>query len=73
MAMQSSSKNIPAEMRDPVVMLLKTCTDCALGEIVFVIFKVARKLGLMMLSLATWNVGPDVVRMMWEQCGRASG
>ena len=73
MAMQSSSKNFPMDMREPVVRSLKTWIDCALGESLFDIFKVARKLGFMTFPLATGTVGPDVVRTMWEQCGRASG
>ena len=61
------------EMREPVVRSLKTWEDFALGESLLEIFKVARRFGLMTLPLATWNVGTDVVRMIWDQCGRASG
>ena len=53
MAMQLSSQSFPMEMREPVVMLLKAWADCALGEILFDIFKVARKSGLTTLPLAT--------------------
>ena len=35
MAIQSSSQGCPMEMREPVVMLLKTWEDCALGESLF--------------------------------------
>ena len=73
MAMQSSSIHFPMEMREPVVMSLKMWADCALGESLLDTFKVDRKSGLMTLLLATWTVGPDVVRTMWEQCGRAYG
>ena len=72
MAMQSSPKSCPMEMREPVVISLKTWADCALGESLFEIFKVDRKLGLMTLPLSTWTVGSDVVSMIWEQCSRAS-
>ena len=61
------------EMREPVVRLLKTWADYALVEILLDIFNVSRKSGLMMLPLATWTVGPDLVCTMWGQCGRASG
>ena len=39
MVMQSSSKSFPIEMREPVVMSLKTWVDCALEESLFEIFK----------------------------------
>ena len=73
MAMHSSLKSCLMEMREPVVRSLKTWADCALGEIVLDIFKVAHKYGFMKFLLATWNLGPDVVRMMLEQCSRVSG
>ena len=73
MVMQTSSKHFPLEMREPLVMLLKTWAYCDFGEILLDIFKVALKSGFMTLLLATWNVGPDVVRTMWEQFGHASG
>ena len=41
------------EMREPVVMPLKTWADCDLEESLFDIFKVARKSGLMIFLLAT--------------------
>ena len=41
------------EMREPVVMSLKTWADYALEESLFDIFKVARKSGLIMFLLAT--------------------
>ena len=41
------------EMREPVVMSLKTWADCALEESLFHIFKVARKLGVTILPLDT--------------------
>ena len=53
MAMQSSSQSCPMDMRESVVMSLKTGVDCALEESLFGIFKVARKSGLMVLPLAT--------------------
>ena len=53
MAMQSSSQSCPMEMRNPVVMLLKTWVDCALEESLFGSFKVDRKSGLMISSLDT--------------------
>ena len=56
-----------------MVSSLKTWADCALGEILVDIFKVARRFGLMTLPLATWTVGPDVVCTMWDQCVRESG
>ena len=73
MAIQSSSQSFPMEMRKPLVRSLKTWADCALGEILVDIFKVARRFGLMTLPLATWTVGPDVVCTMWDQCVRESG
>ena len=71
--MHFSSQIFPMEMREPVVGLLKTWVYCALGESLVDIFKVDRRSRLMMLLLATWTVGPDMVRTMWEQCGKASG
>ena len=53
MAMQSSSKSCPMEMREPVVMLLKTWEDYALEESLFDSLKVACKSGLMIFLLAT--------------------
>ena len=53
MVMQSSSQSCPMEIREPVVMSLKTWGDCALGESLLDIFKLARKSGLMTLPLAT--------------------
>ena len=41
------------DMKYPVVMSLNTWEDCALKESLFESFKVARKAGLMMLTLAT--------------------
>ena len=41
------------KMGEPVVMSLKMWADCALEDIFFDIFKVARKSGLMILPLAT--------------------
>ena len=73
MVIQSSLQSFPMEIRKPAVMSLKTWVDCALGESLLDIFKVARKSGLTPLPLAIWTVGPDVVRTMWEQCGRVSG
>ena len=73
MVMQSSSKNYPTEMMEPVVMSLKTWADFALEESLFDIFKVAHKSGLMILPLATWTVGLNVVCVMWDQCGNAPG
>ena len=73
MAMQSSSQSGPMDMREPVVMSLKTWANCALEESLFDIFKVARKSVLMILSLTTLNVGPGVVGVIWEQCGKAYG
>ena len=73
MVMQSVLQSCLMEMRDPVSRLLKTWEDCALGESLIDIFKVACKSGLMTLPLAPWTVGPDVMCTMWEQCGRASG
>ena len=52
------------EMREPVARSLKTWADCALGEILVDIFKVASIFGLMTLPLATWTVGTDMVRTM---------
>ena len=52
MVMQLSLQSCPMEIRDPVVMLLKTWADCALEESLFDIFKVACKLGLMIFPLA---------------------
>ena len=52
---------------------LKTWEDFALGESLLDIFKAACRFGVMTLPLATCTVGLDVVRMIWEQCGRASG
>ena len=56
-----------------MVRSLKTWADFALGEILVDIFKVACIFGLMTLPLATWTLGPYMVRTMWEQCGSASG
>ena len=53
MVMQLSSKSFPIEMREPVLMSLKTWADCALEESLFDIFKVARKSGEIILPLAT--------------------
>ena len=61
------------DMREPMASLLKTRADFALGEILLDIFKVARRSGLMTLTLENWTVGPDVVHIMWDQCGRAYG
>ena len=66
MAMQSSSQICPMEMRESLVRSLKTQEDCALGESLVEIFKVARRFGLMTLPLATWTVGPYMVCTMWE-------
>ena len=52
MAMQLSSQSFPMEMREPVVMLLKTWADWDLEEILFDIFKVDCKSGLMILPLS---------------------
>ena len=52
MAMQSLSQSFPMEMREPVVGLLTAWADCALGERLFEIFKVAHKSGFMTLLLA---------------------
>ena len=43
----------PMETKEPVVMLLKTWTDCAFGESLLDLLKVARKFGFMLLPLAT--------------------
>ena len=53
MAMQSSTQSCPLDMREPVVMLFKTWTDCALEEILFGSFKVAHKSGVMIFLFAT--------------------
>ena len=53
MAMQSSLQICTMEIREPVVMSLKTWADCALGEIMFDIFKVDLKSGFMTLPFAT--------------------
>ena len=53
MAIQLSSKNLPMEMREPVVMSLKTWEDCALEESLFDSFNVARRSGLMVFLLTT--------------------
>ena len=53
MEMQLSLKSCPMEMREHVFMSLKVWAGCALEEILFDIFKVARKSGLMVLPLAT--------------------
>ena len=53
MAMQLSLQICPMDMRKPVVMFLKTWSDCALGESLFDIFKVACKSSLMKFPLAT--------------------
>ena len=73
MARQFSSQSFTMDMREPVVMLLKTWADCALVEILFDSFKVACKSGLMIFLSATQTVGKDVVCVMWEQCGKALG
>ena len=52
MAMHLSSQSFPMEMREPVVMLLKTWADWDLEEILFDIFKVDCKSGLMILPLS---------------------
>ena len=52
-AMQSPSQFFTMEMREPVVKLLKTWADCALGESLFDIFKVACKSVFMTFPLAT--------------------
>ena len=59
--------------RETVVSPLKSWADCALGESLVDIFKVACKSGSMTLPLSTWTVGPDMVCTMLEQCGRSSG
>ena len=51
-AMQLSSQICPMEMREPVVMSLKTWEDCALVERLFSSFKVDHKSGLMIFPLA---------------------
>ena len=53
MAMHSSLQSFPMEMREPVVMSLKRWADFSMEEILFDIFKVARKSVLMILPLAT--------------------
>ena len=53
MATQFSSQSCPMEMRESVVISLKTWVDCALEESLFDICKVAHKAGLMMFPLAT--------------------
>ena len=53
MAMHSSSQICLMEMMETVVMSLKTWADCAFGEKLFEIFKVASKSGLTTLLLAT--------------------
>ena len=53
MATHSSSQSYPMEMREPVVMLLKTWADCDLAESLFYSFKVDYKSGLMTFPLAT--------------------
>ena len=53
MAMQSSYQSCPMEMREPVVMSLKTWANCTLKEGLFDSFKVARRSGLMVFLLAT--------------------
>ena len=56
MAIQSSSQSFPMEMRKPLVRSLKTWADCALGEILVDIFKVACRFFLMTFPFSTWNV-----------------
>ena len=51
MAAQASSHSCPMEMREPVVMPLKTWADCVLEESLFDSCKVARKASLMMFLL----------------------
>ena len=41
------------DMSEPVVMSLKTCADCALGDSCFESCRVALKAGLIMCPLAT--------------------
>ena len=53
MAMKLSSQSCPMDMREPVVMMLKTWADFALEESLFDILKVPRKAGLMIFLLAT--------------------
>ena len=53
MAMQLSLQSCTMEMRDTVVMSLKTWADCALFEIFLENVKVARKSVFMTLLLAT--------------------
>ena len=53
MAMQLSSQSFPVEMREHVVLLLKTWADFALEESAFDIFKLACKSGLMIFILVT--------------------
>ena len=53
MAMQSSSQSFPMDIREPVVGLLKTWADCALGERLLDILRVTHKSGFMTLPLAT--------------------
>ena len=73
MAMQSSSQSFHMEMREPVASSLKKWADCALGESLVNIFKVACRFYLITLPLVTSTVGQDMVRTMWDQCGRAYG
>ena len=53
MVMQLSSQICPVEMREPMLMSLKTWAECALEESLFDLFEVDRKLGLMIFLLAT--------------------
>ena len=50
---QSSSQSCTMEMKEPVVMSLKTWVNCDLGESLFDIFKVACKSVFMTFPLAT--------------------
>ena len=53
MATHLSSQSCPMEMREPVVMSLKTCADYASEESLFDSCKVARTASLMMFLLNT--------------------
>ena len=64
MVTQLSSQIFPVEMREPLVMSLKTWVNCALEEIFFGSFKVARKSSLMIFPLAAWCSGLDRITLM---------
>ena len=53
------------------MMSLKTWADWYLEDSLLESCMVALKAGLMMFMFATWTVGPDVVWVTWEQCGKA--